>query len=124
MKSRNILLLTSLLGSFLLSFFLHQSWNFNSWLDTLFLVGLLLLVITAIMVLVEVEFFVTFINSFTYFFGRINKKEQIILESEKRTHERINYQKNFPSRKPLFQIGILLCVISLLISTTIYYFGR
>lgn len=124
MKFRNILFFTSILVSFFLSFWLHQSWNISAWLDSLFLVGLLLLVICAIMLLIEVEFFVAFIKSSKYFFARVSKKEQVIRESEKRPNHSVFYRKNFPSRKFFFQIGIIICATSLLFSTAIYYLGR
>ena len=124
MKFRNILFTTSLIVSLSLSFLLHQSWSLSKWLDSLFLIGLLLLIIYAIMVLIEAEFFNAFIKSFKHFLGRINKKEQLIRESEKRSNNTIIYRKYFPSRKSFFEIGLLFCSVSLLASSAIYYFGR
>lgn len=124
MKFRNILFTTSLIVSLSLSFLLHQSWSFSKWLDSLFLIGLLLLIIYAIMVLIEAEFFNAFIKSFKHFLVRINKKEQLIRESEKRSNNTIIYRKYFPSRKSFFEIGLLFCTVSLLASSAIYYFGR
>lgn len=123
MKFRNRLIFTSIFASYFMSVLLYPSWNISKWLDALFLVGLLLLVISAIMILIEAEFFIAFIKSFKNFFGRINKKEQLIRESEKRD-TMVVYRKNFPSRKLFFQIGILFCTASLLVSSIIYYFGR
>ncbi len=124
MKFRNILIATSLSASLALPFLLHQSWSLSKWLDSLFLVGLLLLVIYAIMILIEAEFFIAFIKSFKHFYGRINKKEQLIRESEIRSNVTVSYRKTFPSRKSFFQIGLLFCTVGLLASTAIYYFGR
>jgi len=124
MTFRKILLCTSILSSFSLSFLLHQSWSISKWLDSLFLVGLVLLVICAIMILIEAEFFVAFITSCKHFFARISKKEQVIREIENHSYHKVVYQKSFPSRKFFFEIGIVFCAISLIISTTIYYFGR
>jgi hypothetical protein len=124
MKISNILIATSLLASLALPFLLLQSLSLNKWLDSLFLVGLLLLVIYAIMILIEAEFFIAFIKSFKHFYGRINKKEQLIRESEIRSNVTVSYRKVFPTRKSFFQIGLLFCIVSLLASTTIYYFGR
>jgi hypothetical protein len=124
MKFRNILITTSLVVSLSLPFLLHQSWSFSKWMDSLFLVGLLLLIIYAIMVLIEAEFFTAFIKSFKHFYGRINKKEQLIRESEKRSDDSVMYRKSFPSRKSFFEIGLLLCTVSLLASSALYYFGR
>ena len=124
MKFKNILTITSLGGSLSLPFLQHQSWSLSKWLDSLFLVGLLLLVIYAIMILIEAEFFIAFIKSFKHFYGRINKKEQLIRESEIRSNVTVSYRKIFPSRKSFLQIGFIFCTVSLLASTAIYYFGR
>ncbi len=124
MKFRNRLIATSLLATLALSFLLHKSWSLTKWLDSIFLVGLLLLVIYALMILIEAEFFNAFIKSFKHFYGRINKKEQLIRESERRSHDTVSFRKSFPSRKSFFEIGLLFCIVSLLASTAIYYFGR
>ena len=73
MNFRNILITISLVVSLSLSFLLHPSWSLSKWLDSLFLVGLLLLVIYAIIVLIEAEFSSAFIKSFKHFYSRINK---------------------------------------------------
>ena len=124
MKFRNILFTISLIVSLSLPFLLHQSWSFSKWLDSFFLVGLLLLIIFSIMVLIEAQFFNAFIKSFKHFLGRINKKEQLIRESEKRSNNPVIYQKSFPSRKSFLKVGLLFCIVSLLASSAIYYFGR
>lgn len=124
MNFRNILITTSLVVSLSLSFLFHPSCGFSKWLDSVFLVGLLLLVICAIMVLMEAEFFSAFIKSFKHFYGRINKKEQLIRESEKRSTDMVNYQKSFPYKKSFLEIGLLFCTIGFLVSAVIYYFGR
>ena len=124
MNLRNILITISLVVSLSLSFLLHQSWSLIKWLDSLFLIGLLLLVIYAIMVLMEAEFFTAFIKSFKHFYSRINKKEQHIRESEKRSTDIVSYQKSFPNKKSFFEIGLLFCTVGLLVSTAFYYFGR
>jgi hypothetical protein len=124
MKFRNILFTISLIVSLSLPFLLHHSWSFSKWLDSVFLVGLFMLIIFAIMVLIEAQFFNAFIKSFKHFLGRINKKEQLIRESEKRSNNQVIYQKSFPSRKSFLKVGLLFCIVSLLASSAIYYFGR
>ena len=124
MNFRNILITISLVVSLSHSFLLQPSWSLSKWLDSLFLVGLLLLVIYAIMLLMEAEFFTAFIKSFKHFYGRINKKEQIIRESEQRSNDVVSYQKSFPNKKSFFEIGIIFCTVGLLVSTAVYYFGR
>lgn len=76
------------------------------------------------MVLMEAEFFTAFIKSFKHFYGRINKKEQLIRDSEKRSTDIVSYQKSFPSKKSFVEIGPLFCLVGLLLSTAFYYFGR
>jgi len=122
MTFKSALPLLALLASFLLSILLGSSWSFAKWLDAAFLIGLLLLMIASVMVLIEGKFFDAFIHSTKNFFAKINKREQLIRESEKRTTEPAGYAKNFPSRKSFFQIGLLFCLVSLLLSSAIYFF--
>ena len=124
MITRKLLYSVSLLGSILLTFLLHHSLSLPEWMDLLFLIGLIFLVICAILILIEVDFFGAFINSFRHFFSRINKKEQVIRESEKRSTDSVVYRKSFPSRKIFLETGMLFCAFSLIVSTLIYYFGR
>lgn len=116
MISRNKLLFTSIIVSLMVPFLLYKSWSISIWIDSLFLVGLLLLIICSIMILIEGDFFTAFIKSSKHFFYRMSKKEQVIRESEKRPNHTVIYGKNFPSRKIFFEIGILFCVISLTVS--------
>jgi hypothetical protein len=76
------------------------------------------------MVLMEVEIFTAFIKSFKHFYSHINKKEQHIRDSEKRSTDIVSYQKSFPNKKSFFEIGLLFCTVGLLVSTAYYYFGR
>ena len=124
MKFRELLFITSFSVSLFVPSLLHRLWSIGEWMDSLFLIGLLLLIIFSIMILIEADFFTAFIKSFKHFFARVNKKEEVLREIEKRTSNEIVFRKNFPSRKSFFEIGIFYCAISLLISTVIYYFGR
>lgn len=124
MKFRIVLFFTSLIASFFLTYLIYQTLSIYKWLDTLFLVGLLLLVISAILLLIEGQFFNAFINSSKYFFSRVNRREQVIRESELRPDLTVGYQKKYPSRRFFFEIGILFCAVSFVVSTIIYYFGR
>lgn len=124
MKFRIVLFFTSLIVSFFLPYLIYQTLSIYKWLDTLFLVGLLLLVTSAILLLIEGQFFTAFINSSKYFFSRVNRREQVIRESELRPDLTGGYQNKYPSRRFFFEIGILFCAVSFIVSTTIYYFGR
>jgi hypothetical protein len=122
MTFKSTLLLLGLLSSFIFSFLLDNGWSFTSWLDAAFLIGLLLLMISSAMTLIEGQFFVAFIQSAKNFFAKTNKREQLIRESERRTTQPASYSKTFPSRKSFFHIGLLFCLVSLLLSSAIYFF--
>lgn len=122
MTNKYIILLGSLLASLALSFLLYGPWNLIKWLDAVFLIGLLLIMAALAMILIEGEFFNAFIKSFKNFFSRVDRKEQHIRESEKRTADSTGYQKKFPVRKDVLFIGIFFCLSSLVLSSAIYYF--
>lgn len=122
MTSKPILLSASLFSSIILSFMLYTPWSIIKWLDALFLVGLGLLMAAAVMSLIEGKFFEAFIHSAKNFFAKVNKKEQMIRESEKRSFENPSFDKVFLARKNFFLIGMLLCAGSLLLSAALYYF--
>ncbi|MDJ0331362.1 DUF3899 domain-containing protein [Planococcus sp. S3-L1] len=116
MNFKAILLLTSLSISMLLSFFLYKSWSLINWANALFLVGLLLIMIYSMMILIEGQFFTAFLTSTRNFFAKINKKDQVIQESEKRSLIPVTYRREFPNRKSFLQIGLFFCIGSLLVS--------
>lgn len=122
MTNKYLILLGSLLASLALPFLLNGPWNLLKWLDAVFLVGLLLIMAALAMILIEGEFFNAFIKSFKNFFSRIDRKEQHIRESERRTADSVGYQKKFPIRKDVLFIGIFFCLSSLMLSSAIYYF--
>ena len=124
MNLTNILFTTSIIATFFMSFLLDPSLNIRTWLDSLFLVGLILLLTSAILTLIEANFFTAFIRSFRHFYASVSKKEEVVRESEKRENYTFTYQRRFPIRIIFFKIGILFCLISLIASTSIYYFGR
>ncbi|WP_142827563.1 DUF3899 domain-containing protein [Planococcus soli] len=121
MNFRNILLSISLGSSFILPFFLYKEWSVANWFDALFLIGLLLIMAYFAMVLIEGQFFTAFFKSTQNFFAKINKKDSLIRESEKRTSDSVDYRKEFPNRKSFLQIGLFFCIGSLLISSVMYY---
>lgn len=121
MTSKLLLFSISIFSSIILSFMLYTPWSFLKWLDAIFLVGLLLLMAAAVMSLIEGRFFEAFIHSTKNFFAKVNKKEQLIRESEKRSFENPSFEKVFPARKNFFTIGMLLSAGSLLLSTAFYY---
>jgi hypothetical protein len=121
MTSRAVLLIISLFFSILLSFALYTPWTFLKWLDAVFLVGLFLLVISAVMALIEGRFFEAFVHSTKNFFAKVNKKEQLIRESEQRHGNQPGYVRSFPARKTFFYTGLALSFGSLILSALLYY---
>ena len=124
MKFINILFIISLLASLLMSFILEPSITIRTWFDSLFLVGLILLLTSSVLSLIEGRFFTAFISSFRHFYATISRKEEVIRESEKRVNGPISYQRRFPTKLAFLKIGSLLCLVSLVASTLLYYFGR
>ncbi|ANU14847.1 DUF3899 domain-containing protein [Planococcus halocryophilus] len=121
MNFKLILFFISLSASFVLSFFLYKQWTLATWFDALFLIGLLLIMIYSMMVLIEGQFFTTFLKSTRNFFAKTNKKDQLIRESEKRSLESVSFRKEFPNRLAFLQIGLLFSIGSLLVSSAIYF---
>lgn len=121
MTSRIALFITSLLFSILLSFILYTPWTILKWLDAVFLVGLFLVMAAAIMALIEGRFFEAFFHSTKNFFAKVNKKEQLIRESELRSGNLSSYTRSFPARKSFFFIGLILSIGSLVLSAALYY---
>lgn len=121
MNFKRILFLISLGSSLALPFFLYRQWSIAKWFDALFLVGLLLLMVYFIMVLIEGQFFTAFLKSSRNFFAKVNKEDQLIRESEKRSLDRVDYRKEFPNRNSFLQVGLLFSIGSLVISSALYY---
>lgn len=121
MNFKRVLFLISLGSSLVLPFFLYRQWSIARWFDALFLVGLLLLMVYFIMVLIEGQFFTAFLKSTRNFFAKVNKKDELIRESEKRSFDRVDYRKEFPNRNSFLQIGLLFSISSLVISVALYY---
>ncbi|MET3696842.1 uncharacterized protein DUF3899 [Bacillus oleivorans] len=124
---KNIITITGslLILSFGVPIIFYQSWSFLYWMDSLFYIGLGLLIIGGAMLLIEGQFFSAFIRSSKHFFKTISKKEQIIQQIEGKKEERIHaYRKSFPSAKIYWFAGLSFCLISLLFSTFIVYLGR
>jgi len=124
MKFINILFIISIIASLFMSFILDSSFTSRTWLDSLFLVGLVLLLISSVLSLIEGRFFTAFISSFRHVYATVSRKEGVIRESEKRVNGPISFQNKFPSKISYFKIGISLCIVSLVASTLLYYFGR
>ena len=121
MNFKNSVCLVSLGSSLVLPFFLYRQWTIATWFDALFLVGLLLIMIYSIMVLIEGQFFTAFLKSTRNFFAKVNKKDQLIRESEKRPFDPVDYRKEFPNRSSFLQLGLIFSIGSLVISSALYY---
>ncbi|KQL55110.1 hypothetical protein AN964_17415 [Heyndrickxia shackletonii] len=114
----------SLILSFPYIFLVFHEWNFLLWTNALFYLGLIYLLIGSIILVWSSNFFSAFIHSFKHFFRVINKKEQIIQEIEGKVIEYYPTQKKPIPPKPWIYIGLCYCLISILFSLQIVYFGR
>ena len=121
MNFKNSVCFVSLGSSLVLPFFLYRQWTVATWFDALFLVGLLLIIIYSVMVLIEGQFFTAFLKSTRNFFAKVNKKDQLIRESEKRSFDRVDYRKEFPNRSSFLQLGLIFSISSLVLSSAFYY---
>lgn len=121
MTSRAGILLISLFFSILLSFLMDSPWTVLKWLDAVFLIGLFLLMASAVMALIEGRFFDAFVHSTKNFFAKVNKKEQLIRESERRQENLHGYARSFPIRKSLFFAGLLMSLFGFILSAALYY---
>lgn len=121
MNFKRILFFISFVISLVLPFFLHSLWTLAKWIDALFLIGLLLLMIYSVMLLIEGQFFTAFFKSTRNFFAKVNKKDQLIQESEKRTTYSVDYHREFPNRNAFLKIGLLFSIGSLVVSVTYFF---
>lgn len=121
MTSKPALISISLLLSILLAFILYTPLTLLKWLDAVFLIGLFLLMCSAVMGLIEGRFFEAFIHSTRNFFSKINKKEQIIRESEQRFETVYSFDRSFPARKNFLFVGLLLSLGGFIFSAALFY---
>lgn len=116
--------LISFIFSFLIVFILFRTWTFLYWTNALFYIGLVYLLVGCILVVRSGSFFSAFMYSFKHFFHVISKKEQIIQEIEgKKLGISLDSKPLIPS-KPWLYIGLSYCMVSLIFSLQIVYFGR
>ena len=121
MKFKQLLFFISFIFSLILPFFLYKLWTFAKWFDALFLVGLLLVVIYCSMLLIEGQFFTAFFKSMRNFFAKVNKKDALIRESEKRSVYSVDYYRKFPKRKDYLHVGLVFCVGGFVVSVAYFF---
>ncbi|MCM3239271.1 DUF3899 domain-containing protein [Heyndrickxia oleronia] len=102
----------------------YQSWDFLGWINILFYIGIVILLIGCVLIIIRGNFFSAFIYSCKRFFLSINKKEQIIQETEGRQVEPPSVNRQVPSPKPWIINGFSFCILSLLLSLLMVYSGR
>ena len=110
--------------SFAYIFVVFHKWNFLMWTNALFYLGLIYLLIGCIILVWSSNFFSAFIHSCKHFFRVISKKEQIIQEIEGKVTEYYPAPKKPIPTKTWIYIGLCYCIISLIFSLQIVYFGR
>jgi hypothetical protein len=119
MKKMLLWLITLPLSFFVISLF-YQSYSLLYWVNFLFLVGLLLVIIGCLMFVTAGDFFASFIHSCRVFFSRISKTEQVIEEIERKKNPiNASFRRKNLSYQLILFFGIGYCVISLLLSLLI-----
>lgn len=114
----------SLCISILIVFLVEKSWDLTKWANILFYMGMIYLLIGSVLIILRGNFFTAFIHSVKHFFSIINKKEQIIREIEGKKVDKLIYNDNFPPPNLWIITGLSFCLVSLIISLIIVYFGR
>ncbi|PKR86641.1 DUF3899 domain-containing protein [Heyndrickxia camelliae] len=110
--------------SFLYIFFVFHHWNFLLWTNALFYLGLIYLLTGCIILIWSSHFFSAFIHSFKHFIRILSKKEQIIQEIEGMKTGLYSAPKRLVPSKPWIYIGLCFCLLSIILSVQIVYFGR
>lgn len=113
---KNFLLWAALLPlSYFAVFFFSPDPPLRNWLDGLFLIGLLLLIVGCVMVVIAGGFFNAFIRNWKTFFSSLNRKDQVIqdIEGKRKSND---FQKEFRFSGLLIKAGLGYCVVSLVLS--------
>ncbi|MFD1039517.1 DUF3899 domain-containing protein [Virgibacillus byunsanensis] len=116
-----ILMATSatILFSFFLSFFLYNSINLIAWENSLFYSSLLLTIVGGTMTILQGGFFNGIVKSFKQFFQKANPVE-IVLDDIEGKREYVNpYKITFTLALPFLLTGIMLLVISIILSWSV-----
>ncbi|WP_179151987.1 DUF3899 domain-containing protein [Oceanobacillus senegalensis] len=85
-------------------------------IDTLFLLSLIISVVGGILFIIQTGFFNTFIKTFRYFFRRMNKTEDVIQQIEKKDPDRPIHSIHIPISYPILLSGLFLFVVSMVVS--------
>lgn len=93
-------------------------------LNTIFYIGLLLLIIGGILIILQGAFFQTFISTSKKFFSTINPREQAIENFEGKKTEVVHYKKNYANLKYFLLFGLIYCLFSLIASIAIVRIGQ
>lgn len=102
-----------------LTFSFAKSFSLLNFINTLFILSLILTVITLILFIIESQFFSSFIKNFKYFFQRINKERQIADEIESKQPNGIIKTIKLPNYFPLLMCGMMNTILSIVISLII-----
>ena len=93
-------------------------------LNSLFYIGLVLLLTGSMLIIIQEGFFNAFSRNTKKFFSVVSKKEQIIQDIEQRRGHTSSYQKKFPYAKPISLIGMAYTLFSVLGSVIYIYLGK
>lgn len=108
----------------LLFFILFSTSQIVPFLDILFYLGLVLLVIGSVLLIIQEGFFTAFLKNSRRFFSAVNKREQAIQHGEGKGGEAGTYIKRFPFLTSLLSLGGYYFVLSVAASFVVVYFGR
>lgn len=124
MKNSKWIFFASILISLLAPLVLYQVWSFTHWVNALFILGLVMLLVGCVLILVAGQFFTAFLHSWNRFFT--TNKEKVIQEIEgtEKGESVSTFNQRFPSSKTFIRLGLSFCLVSLLFSILIVYFFR
>ncbi|MBS4171854.1 DUF3899 domain-containing protein [Bacillus sp. FJAT-49736] len=114
----------TLILSFFYIFLVFHHWSLLHWVNVLFYIGLVYLLVGSIIFVWASDFFSAFFHSFKHFLRVISKREQVIQEIEGRATGFYPAKKTFIPSKPWIYIGLCYCIVSILFSLKMVYFGR
>ncbi|TCP29975.1 uncharacterized protein DUF3899 [Scopulibacillus darangshiensis] len=118
----------SSLIAFILSFpavlVFYHSWQLVSWVNIIFYIGLIYLVVGSILLILSGHFFTAFIYSCKRFFRIASRKEQVIQEVEGRRIRTLPVRTSYPPSKPWIYAGLSFCMVSIVFSLGIVYFRQ
>ncbi|WP_183041097.1 DUF3899 domain-containing protein [Salipaludibacillus neizhouensis] len=115
-----LIMLIIFFSSIVTTFFFSTAFTLLNWVNILFIFSLVVTMGGAILHIIQVGFFNSFIKNFNYFLRRINRTEEVISELERRNDRYKAIDSiNLPIRVPIVCAGVILLALSTMISLVI-----